>query len=78
MSFKHKNTSKVVAASLLSSTLLVTLQIPSYAHSKGIYKTKDAALEQSKRLGCEGVHENNGAWMPWGDEADLHRANRRR
>lgn len=77
MSIKNKNSSKVVKALLLSSALLVMLQIPSYAHSKGIYKTKAAATEQAEKLGCEGVHENNGAWMPCRDEADLHRAHRR-
>lgn len=77
MSINDKDSSKAIKALLLSSALLVTLQIPSYAHSKGIYKTKAAATEQAEKLGCEGVHENNGAWMPCRDEADLHRAHRR-
>ena len=77
MSIKNKDFSRVVRAFLLFSALLVSLQVPSYAHSKGIYKTKAAATEQAERLGCEGVHENNGAWMPCRDEADLHRAYRR-
>ena len=77
MSINDKDFFKVIKALLLSSALLATLQIPSYEHSKGIYKTKAAATEQAERLGCEGVHENNGAWMPCRDEADLHRAYRR-
>lgn len=77
MSIKNKDSSDVVKVLLLFSALLVTLQTPSYAHSKGIYKTKAAATEQAEKLGCEGVHENNGAWMPCRDEADLHRAHRR-
>ena len=77
MSINDKDSSKAIKALLLSSALLVTFQIPSYAHSKGIYKTKAAATEQAEKLGCEGVHENNGAWMPCRDEADLHRAYRR-
>ena len=77
MPIKIKDASRVIKALLLSSALLVTLQIPSHAHSKGIYKTKAAATEQAERLGCEGVHENNGAWMPCRDEAELHRAHRR-
>ena len=48
-----------------------------FAHSKGMYATKEAALEQASKLGCEGAHQNNGAWMPCLDEADLHRAQRR-
>ena len=77
MSIKNKDFSRVVRAFPLFSALLVSLQVPSYAHSKGIYKTKAAATEQAEKLGCEGVHENNGAWMPCRDEADLHRAHRR-
>ena len=54
-----------------------------FAHSKGMYPTKKAALEQASKLGCQGAHQNNGghlgnpAWMPCLDEADLHRAQRR-
>lgn len=48
-----------------------------WAHSKGLYATKQAALEQASKLGCQGAHQNNGAWMPCLDEADLHRAQRR-
>lgn len=48
-----------------------------WAHSKEIYATKQAALEQASQLRCQGAHQNNGAWMPCLDEADLHRAQRR-
>jgi len=48
-----------------------------FAHSKGMYASKEAALAQASKLGCQGAHQNNGAWMPCLDEADLHRAQRR-
>lgn len=60
-----------IAVSLLIAPAVV------WAHNKGLYATKQAALEQASKLGCQGAHQNNGAWMPCLDEADLHRAQRR-
>ena len=37
-------------------------------------KVRQAEAEQrAKQLGCKGVHQNNGQWMPCSDEAMLHK-----
>ena len=56
---------------LLSATLL--LPQASWAHSKGLYSTRAEAEQRAKQLGCDGVHDNNGRWMPCSDEAMLHK-----
>ena len=56
---------------LLSATLLLTQA--SWAHSKGLYSTRAEAEQRAKQLGCDGVHNNNGRWMPCSDEAMLHK-----
>lgn len=59
------------ALMLLSATLLQPQD--SWAHSKGIYSTRAEAEKRASQLGCDGVHENNGRWMPCSDEAMLHK-----
>ena len=56
---------------LLSATLL--LPQASWAHSKGLYSTRSEAEQRAKQLGCDGVHDNNGRWMPCSNEAMLHK-----
>ena len=56
---------------LLSASLL--LPQASWAHSKGLYSTRAEAEQRAKQLGCDGVHNNNGRWMPCSDEAMLHK-----
>lgn len=56
---------------LLSATLLQPQG--SWAHSKGLYATRAEAEKRASQLGCDGVHENNGRWMPCSDEAMLHK-----
>ena len=56
---------------LLSASLL--LPQASWAHSKGLYSTRAEAKQRAKQLGCDGVHNNNGRWMPCSDEAMLHK-----
>ena len=56
---------------------LVLTPLPAFSHGKGMYDTKAEAEKRAREIGCEGVHENNGRWMPCLDEADLHRALRR-
>jgi hypothetical protein len=43
------------------------------AHGQGLYKTKAEAEQRAKELGCQGIHQNNGLWMPCSNEAHLHR-----
>ena len=57
--------------------LLVLIPSPAFPHGKGMYDTKAEAEKRAREIGCEGVHENNGRWMPCQDEADLHKALRR-
>lgn len=45
---------------------------PLLAHAKGIYKTQAEAEKRALELGCKGTHQNNGAWMPCGNESHLH------
>jgi hypothetical protein len=75
--FHQKSPRDGLSRLLLSLAMIGILPQASIAHSKGIYKTEAAALEQAKKLGCEGAHQNNGAWMPCRDEAELHRAQRK-
>jgi hypothetical protein len=42
-------------------------------HGKGLYATEAEAQERAAEIGCAGVHENNGRWMPCADERELHR-----
>ncbi|MEB3353453.1 MAG: DUF3721 domain-containing protein [Cyanobacteriota bacterium] len=42
------------------------------AHSKGLYRTQAEAEQRARELGCAGTHQNNGLWMPCGNEAHLH------
>ena len=50
---------------------------PAEAHSKGIYATEAEAADRAEEIGCTRVHQNNGRWMPCGDEQELHRQLRR-
>ena len=43
------------------------------SHSRGLYATQAEAEQRAKQLGCKGVHQNNGQWMPCSDEAMLHK-----
>ena len=53
------------------------IPFPALSHGKGMYDTKAEAEKRAQEIGCEGVHENNGRWMPCLDEADLHNTMRR-
>ena len=44
-----------------------------WSHSRGLYATQAEAEQRAKQLGCKGVHQNNGQWMPCSDEAMLHK-----
>ena len=62
----------IAAASLLGPVS------PAAAHSKGIYATEAEAADRAEEIGCTSVHQNNGRWMPCGDERELHRQLRRK
>lgn len=55
----------LVAGSLLPARAL--------AHTRGLYPTQAEAEKRARELGCQGVHRNNGLWLPCADEAHLHR-----
>lgn len=44
-----------------------------WSHSRGLYATQAEAEQRAKQLGCKGVHQNNGQWMPCSNEAMLHK-----
>ena len=57
--------------------LILIYQIqPAYSHSRGLYETKEEAIERSIEIGCDGYHQNGGRWMPCESESELHRAMR--
>lgn len=35
-----------------------------WSHSSGLYATQAEAEQRAKQLGCKGVHQNNGQWIP--------------
>lgn len=43
------------------------------AHARGLYPTQAEAEKRARELGCQGVHRNNGRWLPCADEAELHK-----
>ena len=51
---------------------LLVNQTPGMAHGKGLYSTETEARQRATEIGCSSVHENNGRWMPCGDERELH------
>ena len=50
---------------------------PAQAHRKGIYASEAEAMTQAEKIGCTGVHQNNGRWMPCANERQLHQQMRR-
>ena len=44
-----------------------------WSHSRGLYATQAEAEQRAKQMGCKGVHQNNGQWMPCSNEAMLHK-----
>jgi len=58
--------------------LLFIYQIqPAYSHSRGIYETKEKAVERSVEIGCTGYHQSGKKWMPCENESELHKALRK-
>lgn len=57
--------------SLLALALVAASPV-AQAHPKGLYDTQQQAEQRAKELGCEGVHQNQGQWMPCSNEAALH------
>jgi uncharacterized protein (DUF305 family) len=45
----------------------------SLAHAKGLYKSRAEAEQRAQELGCQGIHQNQGLWMPCAHEGMLHR-----
>jgi hypothetical protein len=57
--------------SLLALALFVAAPV-AQAHPKGLYDSQQQAEQRAKELGCEGIHQNQGKWMPCSNEAALH------
>ena len=61
---------------LLLFILIFQIQ-PAYSHGRGIYKTKEEAIEKSIKIGCIGYHQSGKKWMPCQNESELHKALRK-
>jgi hypothetical protein len=61
-----------LAAVAISSALLLSPEA-GWSHARGLYATQVEAEQRAKQLGCKGVHQNNGQWMPCSNEAMLHK-----
>jgi len=58
--------------------LILIYQIqPTYSHGRGMYETKEEAIERSIEVGCDGYHKNGKKWMPCENESELHKALRK-
>jgi hypothetical protein len=58
--------------------LILVYQIqPVYSHGRGMYETKEKAIERSIEIGCTGYHQIDKKWMPCENESELHRALRK-
>ena len=73
----HLNVRITLVVVGIAAASLVGPASPAAAHSKGIYATEAEAAEQAEEIGCTSVHQNNGRWMPCGDELEVHRQLRR-
>ena len=74
----HLNVRITFAVVGIAAASLVGPVNPVKAHSKGIYATEAEAADRAEEIGCTSVHQNNGRWMPCGDERELHRQLRRK
>jgi hypothetical protein len=57
--------------SLLALALFAAAPV-AQAHPKGLYDSQQQAEQRAKELGCEGIHQSQGKWMPCINEAALH------
>ena len=69
---QHVRHRSPLAAVAIGVVLLLSPEA-GWSHSRGLYATQAEAEQRAKQLGCEGVHQNNGQWMPCSDEAMLHK-----
>ena len=53
--------------------LFLNFNLSSNAHMKGTFSTKIDAEKESLKLGCEGIHKNQGKWLPCKNEKQLHK-----
>ena len=44
----------------------------SHAHMRGSFSSEQEAINRSLELGCEGIHKNQGKWLPCQNEKELH------
>ena len=44
----------------------------SHAHMRCTFLSEKDAKNRSLELGCEGIHKNQGKWMPCKNEKELH------
>ena len=75
---EHAGGSRVqVVIRLLFGIGVVLLPLQAWSQPKGMYPSQEAVAEKGEELGCEGMHMNEGKWMPYLDEQSLHRALRK-
>ena len=48
--------------------IIAGINIYGHTHSRGIYATKNEALEMADKLGCKGSHKKIDRWLPDKDE----------
>jgi hypothetical protein len=57
---------------LIALALAAATPLASHAHPKGLFDSQQEAEQRAKELGCTGIHQNSGNWMPCSNEATLH------
>ena len=57
---------------ILLSLLFLNSSNYTSAHLKGNFLSKEAAIKQSIKLGCEGAHKKKDKWLPCRGENELH------
>ena len=67
-----RNSLKANCKIILLSLLFLNLGDYSHAHFKGNFLSKEEAIKQSIKLGCEGAHKKKDKWLPCRGENELH------
>ena len=57
---------------LIALALAAATPLASHAHPKGLFDSQQEAEQRANELGCTGIHQNSGKWMPCSNEATLH------
>ena len=57
---------------MIALALAAAAPLAGNAHPKGLFDSQQEAEQRAKELGCTGIHQNSGKWMPCSNEATLH------